>query len=68
MYKRQHGAEEVLVILNGSDQAKEVDLNHFRELYSVKNSGLDVVSKRSYDLSQERLSLAPRAALVLELQ
>lgn len=67
VYFRHNDTETVMVVLNGADEARELDLNRFEEFLNRYGSGLDIISGRSFVLDQT-LAVSAREALILELQ
>lgn len=66
VYGKTDGENSVMVILNGSDEAKSVPMERFAELIGSNNRGTDVVSGKKYDISSA-VSIEARGVLVLEL-
>ncbi|MBP5770428.1 MAG: cyclomaltodextrinase N-terminal domain-containing protein [Bacteroidaceae bacterium] len=62
----------VITVLNGTDQPASFEVARFAELLDTQSTAtslqaIDIPTQRPFDLSQD-ISLAPREALVLELQ
>lgn len=66
VYARQHGDETVLVILNGSDTMRLVDMARFSEVVGDNTTGKDVVTGETVDLTS-LVKMEPRGVYVLEL-
>ncbi|MCX2741803.1 glycoside hydrolase family 13 protein [Pontibacter anaerobius] len=68
VYFRQKDNEKVMVILNKNEKPYELELGKFApELNGVKQ-GTDVITGRTYDLGQGKITLPNKAPLVLELK
>lgn len=67
VYFRYNEDSTVMVILNGDDSEKELEMNRFREFTDFFETGREVVDGRIFPL-QKSIQLGPREALVLELE
>ena len=67
IYLRQLKDKSVLVVLNGSDSNREIELKRYEEILSNFTSGTDVISEKAIDLKSKSLSIEGRGAYVLEL-
>jgi len=66
VYFRYNDEKKVLVAFNNNSKEKALDVDRFREMLAGVASGTDALTGKTYDL-REKLVLAPRAAIVLEL-
>lgn len=66
VYARTTGDETVLVILNGSDTMRLVDMHRFSEVVKDNTKGKDVVTGEVVDLTS-LVKIEPRGVYVLEL-
>ena len=66
VYARTDGNETVLVILNGSDTMRLVDMSRFSEVVKDNTKGKDVVTGETVDLTS-LVKIEPRGVYVLEL-
>lgn len=66
VYARTDGDETVLVVLNGSDKVRILDMNRFSDVTSGYNKGKDVISQEVFDITQP-LVIGPRGVYILEL-
>lgn len=62
----QRDDKKVMVAFNNNAKEKVLDVDRFREMLSGVTTGTDALTGKTYDL-REKLTLAPRAAIVLEL-
>ena len=67
VYFRTTESSTVMVVLNKSNEAKEIALDRFRESINGYSSGQDVLSGKDYPLNGT-LSVPARAPLILELK
>ena len=63
VYERKYGNQSVVVIMNGTDKAQELDLTPYKEILP-KAQATDVLSGRTIQLSG-KLSLGQRESLLL---
>lgn len=66
VYARTDGNETVLVILNGSDTVRLIDMDRFAEVTSHYTKGKDVITEKIIDIS-EPVVIGPRGVYILEL-
>lgn len=66
VYARVAGDETVLVILNGSDTMRLVDMHRFSEVVKDNTKGKDVITGEVVDLTS-LVKIEPRGVYVLEL-
>lgn len=66
VYGKTDGENTVMVILNGSDQARSVPMARFSELTGSFNKGKDVITGEVVDVTS-RVSIEERGVRVLEL-
>jgi glycosidase len=67
VYARIAGDDTVLVILNGSDTERELNMARFADVIGKHSFGVDVVTGESVDLTTI-VRMAPRGVYVLELK
>lgn len=68
VYFREQGDERVMVILNKNEKPYELELAKFApQLKSIKQ-GTDVITGQTYNLGQPKVSLPPKAPVILELK
>ena len=56
-----------MVLMNNKENEEIVDLDIYRESFSDKNIGIDILNGKKYNLSKE-LKIEPKTALILELK
>lgn len=66
-YVRQLSNKAVLVVINGSDSDREVELERYKEVLDLYNIGKDIISDDTIDLRSETLKLSGRDVYILEL-
>lgn len=67
IYFRYDDHDKVLVALNASDKETVHPVARFHEMLTGVTSGVDVLSGKTYDLSQA-LTLAPHSSVILQLK
>lgn len=68
VYKRSYEDNSILVILNGSKEKKEIDLQQYAEVLDTVQMGKDVISGKTFDLTQRALTLEGKDVVILELR
>ena len=63
VYERSYQGKSIVVIMNGTDKAQELNLTPYREILP-KESSIDFLSGKQVALG-EKLSLSPRETLIL---
>lgn len=66
VYARISDNNRVLVILNGSDEEKQLDTYTYRDVIENYSSGKDVVSGKQISFEKE-ITISPRGVLILEM-
>lgn len=66
VYAQTNGTETVLVMLNGSDKDKSVDMKRFAEVIGSSTAGKDVVTGKVIDVTKP-VDIEARGVYVLEL-
>ncbi len=66
VYFRHNEEETIMVVLNGQNEPRSLDMSRFSELLDGYNSAHDVVGSHSFRLG-DQLEVAPRQAMILEL-
>lgn len=66
VYARIKGDETVLVVLNGSDKATELEMGRYSDVIRDYAAGTDVVTGQTFSLT-EKLPVPARGAYILEL-
>lgn len=66
VYARIKGDETVLVVLNGSDKAAELEMGRYSDVIRDYAAGTDVVTGRTFSMT-EKLPVPARGAYILEL-
>ena len=66
VYARIKGDETVLVVLNGSDKATELEMGRYSDVIRDYTAGTDVVTGQTFSLT-EKLPVPARGAYILEL-
>jgi glycosidase len=64
-YERRYGEKSVVVILNGSDSEKVIDLAAYREILP-KNQAADIIGGDIINLDSKTLIIKPRGVFILE--
>ena len=68
-YFRYNEKEKVMVVLNNNEKEQTFDLNRFSESLNGVSKGKDVVSGKEFSIStQNKLTIAPKSSLILELE
>jgi glycosidase len=67
IYFRYNDSESVMVLLNDSNQAQNINTKRFNENLSDFKSGKDVITEKIIDVSSEIL-MEPKSVLILELE
>ena len=67
VYARTDGKDTVLVILNGSDTVRILDMARFSEVVGVNTRGVDVITDDVVDLT-EPVVVPARGVYILELE
>lgn len=69
VYFRYNEKEKVMVVLNNNEKEQTFDLNRFSESLNAVSKGKDVVSGKEFSVStQNKLTIAPKSSLILELE
>ena len=69
VYFRYNEKEKVMVVLNNNEKEQTFDLNRFSESLNGVSKGKDVVSGKEFSIStQNKLTIAPKSSLILELE
>ncbi|WP_276495736.1 glycoside hydrolase family 13 protein [Pontibacter litorisediminis] len=68
VYFREVPGKKVMVILNKNEEPYELELEKFAPQLKGVATGVDVLSGKTYILSQPKVALPSKAPLVLELQ
>ena len=69
VYFRYNEKEKVMVVLNNNEKEQTFDLNRFSESLNGVSKGKDVVSGKKFSIStQNKLTIAPKSSLILELE
>lgn len=68
VYARQLGKETILVIINGSDSNKEINLERYNEILCPYKVGKDIVGGQDLDLTTKTLKVPGRDVYILELK
>lgn len=66
VYARIKGDETVLVVLNGSDKATELEMGRYSDVIRDYTAGTDVVTGQTFSLT-DKLPVPARGAYILEL-
>lgn len=66
VYQRSYKGKSILVILNGTSEAKNIQLNKYREVISVPQ-GKDIISNKTLDLSGETLTIDKKDVYIIEM-
>ena len=67
VYFRVYQKDKLMVLMNNKENEEIVDLDIYRESFSDKNIGIDILNGKKYNLSKE-LKIEPKTALILELK
>lgn len=65
-FSRIHPSQTILVIMNQNDEARELNLNRFSEVFGNASRARDIMTDEAIDLS-ESLAISPRTVMILEL-
>ena len=66
-YFRYDDEQKVMVVLNKTEEEREIDLFQFWELIDKGAKGKDVISGREFILN-DKLKIGAKSALILEIQ
>ena len=66
VYARVKGNQTVLVVMNGTNEDRTLDMNRFHEVIQGKQVGKDVISGKTIDIANT-MNIAARGVYVLEL-
>lgn len=66
-YQRSHEGKSIFVIFNGSKKDKTFSLSPYAEVLKGVKSGKDVISGKTFDLTQEEMTLSQKDVIILEL-
>lgn len=66
IYARIKDNKTVLMVMNGTDKSQKLQMNRFREVIKTYNTGKDVVTGQTFNISTE-LEIGPRDVYILEL-
>ena len=66
-YQRSHEGKSIFVIFNGSKKDKTFSLAPYAEVLKGVKSGKDVISGKTFDLTQEEMTLSQKDVIILEL-
>jgi len=67
VYFRVYQKDKLMVLMNNKENEEIVNLDIYRESFSDKNIGIDILNGKKYNLSKE-LKIEPKTALILELE
>ena len=67
VYLRVYQKDKLMVLMNNKENEEIVNLDIYRESFSDKNIGIDILNGKKYNLSKE-LKIEPKTALILELK
>ena len=67
VYLRVYQQDKLMVLMNNKENEETVNLDIYRESFSDKNIGIDILNGKKYNLSKE-LKIEPKTALILELK
>ncbi len=65
VYERKYGKKSAVVLLNGTNKPKMLDLTPYREVLP-RDSAKEIIGNTTVDLSKGMLQLKPRDVLILE--
>lgn len=65
VYVRKYEGRSVLVIMNGTSDAKDLSLDRYTEVLTA-SSAYDILSEQNIDLTKEKLSIDARGVYILE--
>ena len=69
VYFRYNEKEKVMVVLNNNEKEQTFDLSRFSESLNGVSKGKDVLSGKEFSIStQNKLTIAPKSSLILELE
>ncbi len=68
VYFRHTESDKVMIILHSNFTPRKLDLTRFSELLSGHKTGHEIISGKTIDLTQDKLQLAPRSAMIIELK
>lgn len=67
VYFRYTGTQKVMIVMNAANDAQTLDLNRFNEMLQGKNSGTEVSTGQTINLSKS-LNMEPWSVQVIELK
>lgn len=65
VYERKYNDKSVVVILNGTDEVKEVALDRYKEILT-KNTAKDIISNELVSLNENKLNIGAKGVMILE--
>lgn len=66
VYFRYNDSETVMVIINNSPEAQELDLNRFSEMIKASKNGTDIISDKIIPL-ENKLMIDGKSSMIIEL-
>ena len=67
VYFRYNTSENVMVLLNNSEETKTVKTNRFQENIGTNKTGKDIITDKIIDVTNE-ITLEPKSVMILELK
>ena len=68
VYFRILDNERVMVIINNSEEQKEVEFNRFEEVLKHVTQGKDIISGKPIDFSTKSMKMEAKSSMILELK
>ncbi len=68
VYFRHLPAKQVMVVVNGNNTRKTLDLQRFAERLGTAKKGMDIVSGMGVDFTQRTLRLEPMTSYIIEVE
>ena len=66
VYFRYNSSENVMVLINNSNETKVINTTRFAENIGTHKSGKDAITEQNIDVTKE-ITLEPKSVLILEL-
>lgn len=66
LYQRKFKDKRIIVIMNGNDTAKSIDMSRYKEILKPGEGGIDIISGEPF-ICSPRMEFAPRALYIIDM-
>lgn len=66
LYQRKFKDKRIIVIMNGNDTAKSIDMSRYKEILKPGEGGIDIISGEPF-ICSPRMDFAPRALYIIDM-